>query len=125
MTSSDLAGGAGSDLVPSKESSAGQATLDISATASSEDQWRVDVSRSDSVWPSGLDLDVRRSSNGSGAGSISGGTSYLSIGSSPATFFSGSGDRTSIGLQLRLTGLSVSIGPDTYSTTVTYTVVDL
>ncbi len=114
--SGDLTNGPGSDLEAIKESSAGQATIDVSAAASSDDQWRIDVSRLDQV---------RRNSDGSGSGSISGGTSYVATGASATTFFSGSGNRSSIGLQLEITGLSTAVTPDAYSTTLIYTVVDL
>ncbi len=123
--SGDLTNGPGSDLEAIKESSAGQATIDVSAAASSDDQWRIDVSRLDSVWPSSVALQVRRNSDGSGSGSISGGTSYVATGASATTFFSGSGNRSSIGLQLEITGLSTAVTPDAYSTTLIYTVVDL
>ncbi len=125
ITSSDLVAGAGSDLAGSYQSSSGQVAVDVIGTSGSSDAWRIDVRRSDTTWHESLVVSVKRTSNGSGSGTISGGTAFQSIGPTDATFFSGSGDRSAIDLQLQLSGLSVQVPPSTYSTTVIYTVIDI
>ena len=120
----DLIGGAGTDLAPIYESSADAIAVTISSTTGSGDNWRVDVMMTDINWPAGFDLFIRRTGDGTGSGSIAGGAAYQQITDGYAALFSGAGDRLDIPLQLKLTGVSVHTPPDTYSATVTYTVVD-
>ena len=124
VSDADLAGGPGSDLVGTYESAADQVSIDISGSAGDSDTWRVDLRKADTSWHSDLHLYLKRTSGGTGSGSISGGQSYLEAGDTYAEFMSGSGDRTGIHMQLRITGVSVSVPADAYSTTVYYTVVD-
>jgi hypothetical protein len=81
--------------------------------------------RTDVTWDSHLTLSVRRTSDGVGGGAISGGDSYLPLGTGTSTFFSGTGDRLNIQMQLRLDGVSASVPANSYATTITFTVVDL
>jgi hypothetical protein len=119
----DLAGGAGSDLVSTYESAADQVSIDI-ADAPTE-SWRVDVRKVDTDWHGDLSLYVRRTSDGSGSGSIAGGASYQQISSTYQEFFSGSLDRSGITAQLMLDGVSAAMGCGNYLTTVYYTVVEV
>ena len=123
-TASDLTAGAGSELVSTYESTAGLLTIGISNTTGSGDGWRVDVRRSDINWPAGVTLSVQRTDDGAGSGTISGGAGYQAVTTSDAEFFSGSGDRTDVDIQLKISSVSLSVPPDTYSTSVVYTVVD-
>jgi hypothetical protein len=120
----DLASDPGSDLTSTYESPTDQVSLDITGAVDDLDAWRVDVTRFDATWHANLHLDLRRTSDGSGSGSISGGSSYQEVSETYQSLFSGSGDRTSINIQLRLTGVSVQVPSATYSTTVHYTIVD-
>ena len=120
--SADLIAGAGSDLTSTYESSSNQGVITIGSTAGS---WRVDVKKLDTVWDSDLHLHVRRTSDGTGPGSISGGTSYVEITGVDTTLFSGDDDRSDVDQQLRISGVSVSLGVSNFSTTITYTVVDV
>lgn len=113
-----LVAGAGSDIGSPIESGSHQATLDISNTAGAP--WTIGVERSGSGLPPGVTLAVRRTSDGSGEGSIAGGQVYLTVGSGEQSLFYGSGDRSGVGLQLRLEGVSVENGPGAYDTTLTY-----
>jgi len=125
IDASDLASGAGSDLVSIYESTVNATVLTILNTTGNTDNWRIDVRRSDSTWHSDFILYIQRTSDGSGGGSISGGLSYIAIGTTDSQFFSGAGDRSSVNLQYKLTGMSISIPPNTYSTTVVLTIVDM
>lgn len=120
----DLVGGAGTDLAPTHDSAPLQTAVDIATTTSPTDAWRVDVRRSDTSWDPAVRVWVRRSSDGTGAGSVSGGTSWVEVTSGGTTLFDGQGDRAGVGLQVRLTGLSVGVAVDTHATTLVYTVVD-
>jgi hypothetical protein len=120
VNQADLASGAGSDIRTPIESSSAQATLDIANTLGGS--WSVMARKSDLNWPAGVGIAVKRTSDGSGGGSISGGTAYITLTTSDQTLFSGSGDRTGIQLQLETDGLSVSHGADNYSLNIIYTI---
>lgn len=124
IDATNLLAGAGSELESSDQSATSQIVLEISATGGSTDTWRLDVRRADSSWPSALALWVRRTGGGSGAGSIDGGLSWVEVGSTDTSFFSGEGNRDSIPVQLRITGLSLGLSPDSYLSTVHYSLVD-
>jgi hypothetical protein len=117
-----LQGPAGSDLKPSYESATNQILATISNV--SYRYWHVDVRKVDTLWNTNLNLYVKRTGNGTGSGSISGGTSYILLTSTDQAFFSGYRNRTSIPLQLKIDGVSVQIPPNTYITTIYYTAVD-
>jgi hypothetical protein len=124
IDSGDLRGGPGTDLIAVYESTPEEVTVTISNTTGNEDNWRVDVRRTDTKWHEDFALYVKRTGSGTGGGSITGGTEYQEVTTSDSAFFAGSGDRTDIPLQLKLEGVSVHVPPDSYSTAVTYTVVD-
>lgn len=124
VTAADLQAGAGSDLTGTYQSATNAVVLAISNTTGIGDAWRVDVRRTDTTWHGSFTLYVQRTNNGGGGGSISGGTSYQAVDAVDGSFFSGAGDRVDVRLQFQLTGVSVQIPPNTYATTVTFTVVD-
>ena len=128
ITASNLTSGAGSNLTSTYESSTSQANIDISLTLGILDRWRVDVHKVDGTWHSDVHLYIRRSSDGwtdLGLGTISGGSSYIEVTGVSQTFYSGSGNRYDADVQLKLTGISLSIPPGTYSTTVYITLVNI
>lgn len=88
--------------------------------------WRVDVRKVNTNWDNRLKIYARRTSNGSGFfGGIQNGTSYQEIQNVDQSFFDGSGYRNNITIQYSISGFSVLIPVDTYSTTVMYTLIDL
>ena len=123
IDASDLQAGAGSDLIDTYESASDQ--VEIGITEAGGKNWRVDVRKSDANWHSNFQLSVRRTSSGTGPGTISGGTSYQEVTDTDQSFFNGKKNREGINVQLKLSGVSVQIPPDTYSTTVYYTVVEI
>jgi hypothetical protein len=122
--SSDLVSGAGSALAGDYESPASASSIDVFNCADNSDNWRIDVSRSGGTWSGDFTLQVRRTSDGSGGGSVSGGISYIAVGTTAGQFFSGGGNRNGMNVQYKLSGVSLQIAPGTYATTVIYTVVD-
>jgi hypothetical protein len=124
ITANDLTAGAGSNLTQQYQSPIDQVTIDILNTAGTSDSWRVDVKRTDSTWNSIPVLAVKRHDDGSGAGSISGGLGFQTVGMTDMSFFSGTGNRTGIRVQIQISNISVHLSPGNFSTTISYTVVD-
>ncbi len=122
IDASDLVAGAGSGLIGTYESNSDQIVLDIDVR---KGNFRVDVSKINTYWHSDFQLYVRRTSDGTGDGEISGGTSYQEITDTYQSFFTFKKDRTGINLQLKLSGVSVQVAPDTYTTTAYYTIVKI
>ena len=121
----DLTGGAGTDYQNPFESAVDEVKLTISKTAGPTAPWRIDIRKTDITWDPSLTLNVKRSSDGTGDGTISGGTSYLSVTSTDQQLFTGTGDRSQIGLQYQIGGFSVNnINMTTYDTTIYITVVE-
>jgi hypothetical protein len=123
VDASDLVAGAGSDLQSSFDDAAAT-SLSIVNTSGSSDHWRIDVRRNDATWHNALRLYVKRISDGSGSGIVTGGLSPVEISGTQVEFFSGGGDRNGLFLSYQLTGMSVAVPPNIYSTTVIFTVVD-
>ena len=126
IDANDLSAGAGSDLISVHESASDQGVISIANTTDFSDGWRVDVSRTDTNWPGDFALYVKRTSDGTGnGGAIAGGYAFQEVTTSSASFFSGTGDWSGIDICLKLAGISLSAAPNTYSTTITYTLVDM
>ena len=120
----NLTGGAGTNLTSTYTSSQNINLIDITGQTSKWDNWQVNIKRIDTTWNSNLLVFARRTSNGKGKGSISGGLAYIQVTQSDTTFFTGAGDRSTITIQLQLTGASLTIPPNQYSTIIQYTVID-
>jgi alpha-ketoglutarate-dependent taurine dioxygenase len=124
----DLASGAGSSLKSEYESTSSAfqvQVLGFGSDAKKPDSWRVDVRRSDTMWDSRLVLQVKRTSEGSGTGAVSGGAAYQTVTGTDQTFIQGSNDRANIRVQARVTGVSLSVPPSAYQTFIVLTVVDI
>ncbi|TLV03873.1 hypothetical protein [Dyadobacter luticola] len=92
--------------------------------------WTVSVSMSTtSNWNSALKLSVRRTGDGTGLVTISGGTNYILLSSTPQFFFNGllglGFGRDNVPVQYKIEGLSVTLPVKTYTTTVLYTITGL
>ncbi|MGQ9809957.1 MAG: hypothetical protein ACUVQ7_01265 [bacterium] len=116
----DLVAGAGSNLIDQYQSAQDATTIDISNV----EFYDVYVRKSDNNWNNDLILYIKRTGAGSGGGNISGGTTFQEVTGTDSKFFSGYLARTGITVQYKLTGMSISISPDAYSTSVILTVVD-
>jgi hypothetical protein len=124
LSSQELVGGAGTGFAASYESTPDEIRLTIRNTQGPTAPWRVDVRRADTNWDGALTLSVRRTSDGTGDGSISDGTAYQAVTTSDAVFFDGTGDRQKIDLQLKIDGDLNSLFVDDYVTTVFYTLTE-
>ena len=121
IDASDLQAGAGSDLISTYESAADAVIIDITDAGGA---WGLDVKKINTNWHSNLHLHVKRSSDGTGSGDISGGGSFQEVTDTDQSFFSGDSDRSNVNVKLKLTGVSIQVPLDTYTTTVYYTVTD-
>jgi hypothetical protein len=122
IDASDLQAGAGSNLNPTYFSATDQIRIDIENTNTS---WAVSVRGVATNWHPNLRFGLRRTTNGIGPGSISGGTSWLEVTGIDQQFFTGSLLRSNVRVQCGLTGVSVQVAPDTYSGTIIYTVTEI
>lgn len=119
LTAADLVGGAGTDLPNQLESVAGVTTLTISNAPGA---WTVRVRRGSGHWNNDFALFVKRTSAGSGSGTISGGESFVEITGTDSEIFSGSEARSGVSLQFKLTGLARNVSAATYSSSLIFTV---
>ena len=125
IDANDLVLGPGSDLIATYESSGNAVSLSVSGTSGDGDTWRLDIRKVDTNWHGDLTLSVRRTSDGTPHGHISGGTDYQNVDGLYRTFFSGDADISLIPVQFRVEGVSIDIPPGNYPTTVYFMVVDL
>jgi len=117
-----LQAGPGSDLDPTHASSVDQVRVDIQNTNRS---WVVYVRMTPTLWHPYLSLSLRRTTEGSGPGWISGGTSWLELDEVNQQLFDGYKQRRDVRVQCEVSGVSVNVPPETYTTTVVYTIMEL
>lgn len=116
---------AGENRPRSYESRADATILDITGAADSKDAWLVRVRKNDGLWPEGVTVSLKRTDDGNGGGAINGGTSYVALNDFYVDFFDGSGDRTSILVQYKISGIATTLSPAVYGASITFTVVDI
>lgn len=116
----------GCDFNPMQESGVDQVTLNIKKTTGGTASWRIDIRRVDNGWDSDLRIFAQRTSDGTGTGSIAGGSSYIEVTTIDRPFFTGSGDRLTVGIQYKVEGVSVfNLNVASYITAIWYTVTEL
>lgn len=120
-----LVAGPGSDLADSYESNSAATLIKVYNTQDKNDDWEIKVSRTGPSWPAALSLYAKRTSDGTGLGSVAGGLSYQKVTDIETDFFTGAGDRDTIAIRYRLTGMSIAVDPGNYSTTVIFTIIDI
>jgi len=143
ISSSDMLGGAGSNLNSTYTSASDQVLIGVwqlywlgFGTGSRTWNWAVDVNRSGGTWHGDFVLSVRRTGSGTSDDtySITDGTNYQPISTIQTELFqgtlSGSGflllflNADDIPVQYQLSGVSATIPANNYSTTIVYTVRD-
>lgn len=115
LGSSDLIGGAGTDL---RSLSEGSASITITDTDGLP--WTLMVHHSGGTLPAGVTVALRRTTGG-GCGGLVSGLEYQDVGEKSQAFFSGAGDCSDIAIQVRLQGVSIRQAPGVYETTLFYT----
>jgi hypothetical protein len=118
VNASNLIAGAGSDLQP-LQSMAGVTILNV---GNAPGNWRVKARRSAGQWNGNITVWVRRTSDGSGSGTIGGGTTFVELGATDVDLFSGTLNRGNISLQFKVTGLNRTVPPDTYTSSIIFSV---
>ncbi|QVL51028.1 MAG: hypothetical protein KFB96_11830 [Thiocapsa sp.] len=118
--SSLLTGGPGTGIRSPIESDPVQATISISDT--DQAAWCVKVRQVSADMPTDVLLAVKRTTDGVGQGSILGGQNYLVIGETEQILFEGIGDRSEIGLQYKLEGVTILQGQGRHGSTLLYRV---
>ncbi|WP_175534586.1 hypothetical protein [Thiocapsa roseopersicina] len=118
--SSLLVGGPGTGIQSPIESDPIQATISISGTGQAA--WRVKVRQDFVDMPTEVLLAVRRTTDGAGQGSVLGGQEFLVIGETEQILFEGNGDRSEIGLQYKLEGVTILQGQGRHGSTLLYRV---
>jgi hypothetical protein len=103
----DLKAGAGSDLIESYESLPDATVIDIIAHI--ETSWEVYVRRINQAH--NLSIYIRRTSDGTGSGRIEGGGNFILVEESPKLLFRGKGEKRSITVQFKISGVSIGIPP--------------
>jgi len=122
ISETDLQSGAGSDLNSNYSSASNVTLISVSSTTST---WEIQVSKTDVNWYGNLQLYVRRTGTGTyDTDPPTGGTSYQEITGTNTYFWEAADGVQDVPLQFRLTGVSITVPPDVYQTTVTFTVVE-
>jgi hypothetical protein len=123
LGTSDLLGGAGTNLPSTVTSTSSIITVDVT-NAPLVGVYHVYARVSGTV-PAGVTIWMQRTSDGSSflnLGAITGGSAYQSLGGTDTEIFAGALDRYTIALQLKVTGVSVGITPATYQPNIILTV---
>lgn len=88
--------------------------------------WQIHVSKNDVDWNDSLKLYLRRSGSGKSDynNKPQNGTNYQIVDSSSSYLFEGNGWINSIPIQIKLTGLSVTLPAKSYTTDIIFTLID-
>jgi hypothetical protein len=81
--------------------------------------WQLDVEKVDINWHNSLNLMLRRTSNNS---NVNNGTGWQAVNNVSTPFIDGVGNAYNIQIQYSITGISVLLPADNYSTQVYYTI---
>jgi hypothetical protein len=119
VNASNLVSGAGSGFPGAFQSVSGTTVLSV---GNAPGNWRVKARRSPGNWNGNLTIWVKRTSDGSGSGTIAGGEAFVEVGATDVEIFSGTEARSNISLQFKLTGLTCDASPDTYTSSIIFTV---
>jgi hypothetical protein len=120
IDASDLVAGAGSALNSTYSSASNATRLDVTGTGGGA--YTVTVRMAPGTWDGSFSLSVRRTTNGTGTGTITGGTTYIQLTTVDQVLFTGTGNRSNVRVQYQLTGMSVAVPPATYSSSVIFTI---
>ena len=122
LGSGNLSGAAGSDFTMPQTSPNPQVTLRVQGV--STNTWNITVAR-DSNWSSiPATLEIQRTSNGSGAGTVNATpalNTYFVVKSTAVQIAAGTRNRTGLTFQFRINNAAVAMGAGSWVTTLTYT----
>lgn len=121
-----IANEAGTDLTSAYETPVNFNLLDIKNVKPNQG-WRVVVSKQDINWNASLVVSVKRNSAGAPCGTCLGvqagmsGTNYMVVNAMETDFIFGSGEVNDIAIQFMVSGISVLLPAQAYSTEITFT----
>jgi hypothetical protein len=117
---------AGSNYIGSFESATNQIIFNRNAPDFYLQNWSITIHKSDVTWDSNIKLWIRRTGDGNGVNgsSISNGANYQEVVNTPISFFNGYKEVNDIPLQLKYTGISVTIPINTFSTYLNFTITE-
>lgn len=124
LNASSLAGTAGSDFISTHTSASNAVIIDIADAVDQFEIWYIDIHKVEGTWDDSLAISAIRTTDGTGLGTIAGGTVLTEITDTTTRFFEGAGNRSSIHIQLVLDGASVTLGAGGYSLQVVFTLLD-
>lgn len=104
-------------------------TDDFNKKKNPNKKWNIRVFKSDLNWNNNLKLEAKRTGNGNRVGNpgnpnIHDGENYQDISNTSTYFFRGMKEIVYIPISLRLSGLSVAMGAETFETSIVFTVYD-
>ena len=121
LDGANLSGTAGSDFVSTHTSASNAVIIDIADAVDQFEVWYIDINKVEGTWDESLTISAIRTTDGTGLGTISGGTALMEITDTATRFFQGAGNRSSIHIQLVLDGESVTLGAGDLSLQIVYT----
>ena len=119
-----LSGSAGSDFVSAHTSASNAVIIDIADAVDQFEVWYIDIHKVEGSWDDSLTVSAIRTTDGTGLGTISGGTALTEITDTATRFFQGTGNRSAIHIQFVLEGASVTLGAEAYSLQIVYTLLN-
>jgi hypothetical protein len=121
----NIPGGPGGNVTGDYESPVDAETLTVGACTSAADAWRIDIKKTDALWDSDLVISARIRNPGTGDGTLTSFGTYQVLTDTSMPFLSGTGNRTGIAIQLKVSGISISrIQAGRYLADLVYTVTD-
>jgi len=111
---------AGQQLISTYTSTAITTTLGVTGAGSS-DPWNIYIRRSGGNWNSQFTLEIDRTSDGSGNGTVSPDPGYIQVKETDSLFVLGTGNRKDMNCLYRLSNVTLIVPPGNYSTTIIFT----
>lgn len=111
---------AGQQLVSTYTSTTVTTELEVTGAGKSE-PWNIHIRRSGGSWNSQFTLEIDRTSDGSGNGTISADPGYIRVNETDSLFISGTGNRKNMNCLYRLSNVTLLVPPGNYSTTIIFT----
>ena len=111
---------AGQQLTSTYTSAAVTSSLTVTGAGNSN-PWRINVRKSDGSWNSQFSLEIERTSDGSGNGTITPDPGFIQVTDTDSVFITGTGNRRDMNCLYRLSNITLLVPPGNYSTTIIFT----
>lgn len=111
---------AGQQLTSTYTSATVTSTLTVTGAGNSQ-PWRINIRKSDGSWNSQFSLEIERTSDGSGSGTITPDPGFIQVRDTDTVFITGTGNRKDMNCLYRLSNITLLVPPGNYSTTIIFT----